>query len=200
MEMAGKRDALSRYLSATTDIFEGFESELIGADHTVMQEHLERIEEGPLSPLSKLMLGDTTCLLPSNLLVKMDIATMANSLEGRSPFLSRDFVMFSPRLPDNLKVNGKTTKYLLRELSKHYLPNALPGQPKRGFEIPLKRWVEADLDEMIRSYLGHDAYSRHFINPAFLDALLEKKAPVPAEKRARMLWALLSLEVWQRTI
>ena len=200
LEMAGKEDSLARYLSATTDIFEGFEEELARGESEGMREHLEHIEATEFSSLSKLMLSDATCLLPSNLLVKMDIATMAHALEGRSPFLSRDFVTFAPRLPDALKIKGKTTKYLLRELAGRYLPEALPGQPKRGFEIPLKQWVEGDLEEMIRSYLGSGAYSRNFINPLFLDALLENKAPVPAEKRARMLWALLSLEIWHRSI
>ncbi len=199
LEMAGKQDPLARYLSGTTDIFEGYEAELSGDFNEPMREHLEQIVQGDFSELSKLMLADDSCLLVSNLLVKMDIATMAHALEGRSPFLSRDFVTFAPTLPDRLKVRGKQTKYLLRELARQYLPAALPGQPKRGFEIPLRQWVEEDLDEMIRSYLGDNAYSRRFVRPGFIEKLLEKRVPVSDEKRARMLWSLLSLEVWHRT-
>lgn len=200
LEIAGKKDPLDSYLAGTTDIFEGFEQHLIGDYNDEMRDHLGQIGQSGLSELSKLMLADDTCLLVSNLLVKMDIATMAHSLEGRSPFMSRDFVEFAPRLPDRLKVNGRTTKFLLRELAGRYLPRALPAQPKRGFEIPLKRWVEEDLDGMIRSYLKPEAYVTGFVEWTFIDALLAKRVAVSDEKRARMLWAMLSLEVWRRTI
>jgi len=197
LEMAGKKDPLAFYLSGTTDIFEGFEQQLGGDFNDEMRLHLEQIGQIGLSDLEKLMLSDGTCLLPSNLLVKMDIATMAHSLEGRSPFLSKYFIEFAPRLPDSLKINKKTTKYLLRELSKRYLPEALPGQPKRGFEIPLRAWVENDLDGMIRDYLQGDSFSSGILDKQFIGDLLEDKIPVSGEKRAKMLWAMLSLEVWR---
>jgi asparagine synthase (glutamine-hydrolysing) len=196
LEIAGKSDPLAAYLAATTDIFEGYEGRLMGGDGTALREHLARIGQIGLSPLSQSMLADATTLLPSNLLVKMDIATMAHSLEGRSPFLSKYFLEFAPRLPDGLKIHGRTTKYLLRELAKTYLPPDLPGQPKRGFEIPLKMWVEGELSEMIRGYLDGPSYSQNFVDRSFITALLEKKVALSDEKRARMLWTLLTLEVW----
>ena len=89
----------------------------------------------------------------SDLLVKMDIATMANSLEGRSAFLSKELLEYIPSINDSYKIKGKTTKYMLRKLAAKYLPAELIGQPKRGFEIPLKSWVDNELKEPVFDYL-----------------------------------------------
>jgi len=122
LDISRKSEPFDFYLSSTIDIFEGFEENLTGDYNDDMRVHLNSIYESDISPLSKMLLSDDTCLLFSNLLVKMDIATMANSIEGRSPFLSKYFVEFAPGLPDSMKVSGKTTKFLLRKLSEKYLP------------------------------------------------------------------------------
>ncbi len=199
LELGSATDPLAFYLSASSDIFEGYTEVLRGGENLPMQEHLSCIAASGFSPLAQLMLADQTCLLPSNLLVKMDIATMANSLEGRSPFLSRDFLHFAPELPDNLKINGRTTKYLLRHLAENYLPKRLIHQPKRGFEIPLRHWVENDLDGMIRDYLVPGCYAERFLREGALKTILDNRAGIAPEKRAKMLWALFSLEVWHRS-
>lgn len=133
----------------------------------------------------------------NDLLVKMDIASMANSLEGRSPFLSKELLEYAPGMNDGFKIKGSSTKYLLRQLAKKYLPAELINQPKRGFEIPLKKWVDNELKEIIYSYLQHNnAISRQFIAPVFIDGLLNNTVKIAAEKRAKILWTLFSLEVW----
>lgn len=198
LELGAKTNPLDFYLAASTDIFEGFETLLDGGENAAMQEQLCRIAEAGLSPLGALMLADQTCLLPSNLLVKMDIATMANSLEGRSPFLSRDFIRFAPSLPDTLKIQGRQTKYLLRRLAERYLPESLIHQPKRGFEIPLRNWIENDLDEMVRDYVRPGSFAERYLRKGALDAIINRKAGISPEKRAKMLWALLSVEIWAR--
>jgi len=164
-----------------------------------MRLHLEKIHKSDLSLLSKMLLSDDTCLLFSNLLVKMDIATMANSLEARSPFLSKYFLEFAPGLPDDMKVSGKTTKLLLRKLSQNYLPDTIQSQPKRGFEVPLKNWLENDLKEMLFSHLAPNSYAANFVDKEFLQRLLEKKIAISDEKRARILWSLFTLEVWKKS-
>src|SRR6478752_4858876 len=117
----------------------------------------------------------------------MDIANMANSLEGRSPFLCRELLEYAPSMNDKFKIKGKTTKYLLRQLAKKYLPAELINQPKRGFEIPLKHWVEYELKEIVFDYVGSSsALSRQFIDNKFIDALLNRTAKVPGEKRAKI--------------
>jgi asparagine synthase (glutamine-hydrolysing) len=126
----------------------------------------------------------------------MDIATMAHSLEGRTPFLSKDLLEFAPTIDDKFKIRGFKTKYLLRELAKKYLPEELINQPKRGFEIPLKSWMENDLKEITFDYLSGSTFSETFIKRQFILELLNNKTNTSPEKRAKMLWSLLALEIW----
>jgi asparagine synthase (glutamine-hydrolysing) len=163
-----------------------------------MNNFIDTIDNKNISELSKFLHKDFNFILQSDLLKKMDIATMAHSLEGRSPFLSKYMLEFAPVLADKFKIKGTITKYLLRELAKDYLPQELINQPKRGFEIPLKAWVENDLKENIFDTLGSDCYSSNFIDKKFIKDLLDKKINVSDEKRAKMLWTMYSLEIWKR--
>jgi asparagine synthase (glutamine-hydrolysing) len=143
------------------------------------------------------MLLDFKSILPDILLVKMDIATMAHSLEGRSPFLSKELLEFAPGMPSGYKINGRTTKFLLRKLAERYLPPELINQPKRGFEVPLKKWVDNELRDIIFSYLQSPAsYANNYVDKDFIDKLLHRKIKVSDEKRAKMLYTLFALNVW----
>lgn len=188
------------YYSSTTDIFTGYDQYLrpLG-DTDPVAGLLHALNKSGHSGLQKMMEMDFNCILPDILLVKMDIATMAHSLEGRSPFLSKELLEYVPGLPDNYKVRGTTTKYLLRTLAEKYLPETLVGQPKRGFEVPLRQWVDKELNEMITDYLqSADAYFRHFVEPDFVSKLLQRKLKLSDEKRAKMLYTLFALEVWYK--
>jgi asparagine synthase (glutamine-hydrolysing) len=188
------------YFSATTDIFTGFEKHLLspGEDSVAgLADRLKRINNTHLSGLQKMMLMDFNAILPDILLVKMDIATMANSLEGRSPFLSRELLELVPGLNDSFKIKGSTTKFLLRQLAMRYLPAQLINQPKRGFEPPLKQWVDKELKNIIFDYLDtNDSFAANFVHPEFIRDLLRRKVKVSDEKRAKMLYCLFSLNVW----
>lgn len=198
------RQNLEIYLSAGVDIFEDYEDNLLHPPAGYMQA-LETdfavIAVAPMSGLKKIMNLDFDVNLFSDLLVKMDIATMAHSLEGRSPFLGKELLEYIPGISDEFKIKGSNTKYLLRELAKKYLPEPLWNQPKRGFEIPLKNWVNANLKEIIWSYLsGSSAFSHRFIEASFIQQLLNDPKAIPAEKRAKMLWTLFSMEVWYHKV
>jgi asparagine synthase (glutamine-hydrolysing) len=94
-------------------------------------------------------------------------------------------------------VRGTTTKYLLRELGKKYLPAPIIDQPKRGFEIPLKDWVDGQLKTIISDYiLSPNAYCRNYVKGEFIDSLMSKRINVAPEKRAKMIWSLFAMEVW----
>ena len=194
---------LEIYLSAGVDIFEDFENNI-----TANYDYLETIKNdfdviagSKLSGLKKIMNMDFDTNLFSDLLVKMDIATMANSLEGRSPFLSKELLEYVPSMNDKYKINGGTTKYLLRHLAKKYLPEALVSQPKRGFEIPLKDWVNGQLKDMMKDYIGSStSLNKKFIQPNFVNRLLENKIKISQEKRAKILWTIFSMEVWYKKI
>jgi asparagine synthase (glutamine-hydrolysing) len=196
------KNGLGIYLSAGVDIMENYEANITdnGIDYLQpMRNDFNAIAGKKISGLRKLMNMDFNTTLFCDLLVKMDIASMANSLEGRSPFLCKELLEYAPGMKDTYKVKGSTTKYLLRQLSKKYLPPQLINQPKRGFEIPLKSWVEGELKEMVYDYItSPNALSRQFIKTDFLNALLSNTIRISAEKRAKILWALLSMEIWYK--
>ena len=102
---------------------------------------------------------------------------------------------------DKFKINGSTTKYLLRHLAKKYLPEQLINQPKRGFEIPLKNWVNTQLKDIIFDYVGSSsALNKKFIQPAFVKNILDNKIKISQEKRAKILWTIFSMEVWYKKV
>jgi asparagine synthase (glutamine-hydrolysing) len=189
------KTGLDYYLSSTSDVFEGLYE--FSDNYILKQMDKLLLSNSELSNLSEMLLHDSEILLFSDLLVKMDIATMSHSLEGRSPFLSKYMLEFAPTLPDNQKVKGGTTKVILRELAKKYLPLELINQPKRGFEVPLKKWVDVDLKEHIYDRLTLNSYSSSFIDQNFIRKLLDRKIVTSDEKRAKMIWSMYCLEVWK---
>lgn len=196
-----RKKGLDTYLSSTIDSFEGFEKQLTAPEGLLSNvlADFEAINRSGLSGLKKIMNLDFDNILAGDLLVKMDIATMAHSLEGRSPLLCRGLLEYVPGLRDDFKIKGSQTKYLLRKLSEKYLPAELINQPKRGFEIPLKKWIDGQLKDMIHSYLfSPGAYSRNFVKQSFITDLWERKVRIGDEKRAKMLWTLFALEVWYK--
>jgi len=192
------KSGLDFYNSATNDIFEDSYSFKDSDTFYEMNNFINEVNNKNISELSKMLYLDFNLILQSDLLKKMDIATMAHSLEGRSPFLSKYMLEFAPQLADKFKIKGTTTKYILRELAKDYLPSELINQPKRGFEIPLKSWIENDLKENIFDSLSNNCYSSNFIDKKFINNLLVKKIVVSDEKRAKMLWTMYSLEIWKK--
>jgi asparagine synthase (glutamine-hydrolysing) len=196
------KNSLEVYLAAGVDIFEGYEQQIIHQNKdglAQMRSDFEKLASSDMSGLKKIMAMDFNGNLFCDLLVKMDIANMAHSLEGRSPFLCKELMEYAPGLNDSLKINGTSTKYLLRTMAKKYLPTQLIHQPKRGFEIPLKNWVENDLQSIVQDYVGAPtALSRQMLQKDFLDGLLSNSIKIPAEKRAKMLWTLLSMEIWYK--
>lgn len=198
LKLASYKDLLKVYNSASCDLFVGFEDQFFKKPLMKDITHdLFKINELPITSLKKIILTDFNAMLFSRLLPKMDIATMAHSLEGRSPFLSKEILEFAPGLQDNYKINKITTKSILRDLAVQYLPPDLIEQPKRGFEIPLKIWVNGQLKEVIADYLlaPQTLYSR-VIKKSFIENLLNSKIKISDERRAKILFCVFGLEVW----
>ncbi|MCX2449924.1 asparagine synthase (glutamine-hydrolyzing) [Pedobacter sp. PLR] len=198
LKMASYDDILKVYNSASCDLFVGFEDQFL--QKPLMKEiskDLVVINELPISPLKKIILTDFQSMLFSRLLPKMDIATMAHSLEGRSPFLSKEILEFAPGLPDRYRINKITTKSILRDLALKYLPSELINQPKRGFEIPLKTWVNGELKTIISDYLlAPQPLYANIIKRSFIEDLLDHKIQISDERRAKILFCVFGLEVW----
>ena len=141
---------------------------------------------------------DVNTYLPDDLLVKVDIATMAHGLEGRSPFLDHLLMEFAASLPPDLKLRGTEKKYLLRRLAARRLPPALLKLPKKGFGVPIESWFRGELREFARDVLlGDRARSRGYFDMTAVEQLLREHASGQANWHYQI-WDLLMLELWHR--
>jgi asparagine synthase (glutamine-hydrolysing) len=137
---------------------------------------------------------DIETYLPGDLLLKADIASMAHSLELRSPFLDHDVVELGLALPDRLKVHGREGKVALRRAFADDLPADVASRGKTGFGVPLGRWFRDDLRELARDVLSTD---RGWFRAETVTRLLDEHERGRADHGHR-LWCLLMLELWVR--
>jgi asparagine synthase (glutamine-hydrolysing) len=142
--------------------------------------------------------ADVQLYLPDDLLVKMDIASMAYSLELRSPLLDYRVMEFAARLPVNLKLRGTVRKYLLRRLMKNRLPPDVTRRRKMGFGVPIDTWFRTGLREMAYDLLlDSTARRRGYFEPEVVRRYLDEHISGAAQHHFR-LWNLLMLELWHR--
>ncbi|MEQ4717344.1 asparagine synthase (glutamine-hydrolyzing) [Nonomuraea sp. B19D2] len=140
---------------------------------------------------------DTLTYLPGDLLVKVDITTMANSLEARSPFLDHHLMEWAATVPSSLKVRNLQTKLLLKKAVAPWLPEELLHYPKRGFGVPLAMWLRGELRELAHDVLTDDtARGRGLFNPVAVRDLLREH--MEGADHGERLWALLQFELWHR--
>ena len=152
----------------------------------------------PLDAVDAFLAADTAWYLPTDLLVKMDIATMANSLEARSPFLDRDLVEFVARLPSRFKLRGRRSKWILRRAVANLLPPGIASRAKRGFAVPVGRWLRGELREFVADHLlDRRAAERGLFEPAVVRRLFDEHQTGRAD-HAHPLWVLLMFELWHR--
>ena len=141
---------------------------------------------------------DVHSYLPEDLLVKMDIATMANSLEGRSPFLDHHVMELAARMPTHLKLKGSISKYILKKVSKNILPDQILRRPKMGFGIPTHTWFRTDLKNYLKEVLfSGKSLNRGYFQPAALKQFVNDHIEGRAD-HGYQLWGLLTLELWFR--
>jgi asparagine synthase (glutamine-hydrolysing) len=153
----------------------------------------------PAAGIAGLQLVDLNTYLPGDLLPKSDIASMAHSLELRSPLLDHHVVELGLSLPDSLKWHGREGKVALRRAFANELPPAVANRGKRGFALPLAQWFRGELQPLARELLlGGDARSRGWFRPEALERLLDEHATERADHGHR-LWTLVMLELWQQT-
>ncbi len=142
---------------------------------------------------------DAGLYLPDDLLVKVDIASMAHSLEARSPFLDHEFMEFAATIPFELKVRGRIKKYILKQALAGLLPDQILHRPKMGFGVPIDHWLRHELREMAHdTLLSTRAVGRGYFRPGVIRRMLEDHARKKASWHY-LLWTLLMLELWHRT-
>lgn len=156
---------------------------------------------GPQSDpgIAGLQLLDIDTYLPGDLLPKSDIASMAHSLELRSPLLDHRVVELGLSLPDSLKRRGRIGKVALRKAFAVELPPVVAQRGKSGFGVPLARWFREDLRPLARELLlDETARQRGWFRPPAIEQLLDEHDAGRTDNGHRI-WALVMLELWQRT-
>lgn len=151
-----------------------------------------------LNFVDRLLYVDNQTYLPDDLLVKVDIASMAHALEVRSPFLDHEFMELTARLPVDLKIRSKNKKYLLKQIAYDLLPKELIDRPKQGFGVPFETWFKTSLYE----YLKEQLLDEKFIGYGFSAVGIKKMIEDHRQEKAiytNQLWALLNLRWWLRT-
>jgi asparagine synthase (glutamine-hydrolysing) len=154
--------------------------------------------EPRLDPVDAAQRADTLLYLPEDLLAKVDIASMANSLEARSPLLDHRLVEFCAALPSSYKLKGRTSKWLLRRLMRDRLPPAILTRPKMGFGVPVGEWLRGELRPLLEdTLLSSRAIQRGVFRPQAVRALVDEHITHRADRTAHI-WGLLMLELWFR--
>src|SRR5207302_3582976 len=155
--------------------------------------------EPRIDPVDAVLRADTLLYLPGDVLAKVDIASMANSLEARSPLLDHRLVEFCAALPSSYKLRGRTSKWLLRQLMRDRLPPAILTRPKMGFGVPVGEWLRGELRPLLEdTVLSRRALNRGYFRPAAVRSLVDEHTSRRAD-RTPHLWALLMLEMWFQT-
>jgi asparagine synthase (glutamine-hydrolysing) len=128
-----------------------------------------------------------------------DKASMATSVEVRVPFMDVELMRLAGRIPERLKLHGRTTKYVLKKAMERHLPASVLYRSKAGFGAPLRKWMAEDLRPVIRHLLARKTLEdRGLFNPAAIAAVIDESTANRAD-HAYLLYALLTLEIWQQT-
>ena len=189
-----------RYLEWSSDLLLDDDKYTIwqGGEVVATEDWIEAQVEVNASLLRQQMQLDQRVNLLSDLLVKMDMATMAHSLEARSPLLDHELAEYAMGLTDGELIRGGVTKSVLRQAYADVLPVEVLNGKKRGFEVPVERWLETEWRELLQDVLGAQepaaaAYvDRRFLRDLIADRL-EGDWNVPMLK-----YTMLVLELWLR--
>jgi asparagine synthase (glutamine-hydrolysing) len=147
-------------------------------------------------PVARMMALDSMTYLPDDILVKVDRASMAVSLETRAPFLDHRVVEFAWSLPMDMKIRNGEGKWLLRRLLDRYVPRALMDRPKMGFAIPLDEWLRGPLREWAEALLEESRLKREgYLNPGVVRSAWEAHLSGKACYGYR-LWSVLMFQSW----
>jgi asparagine synthase (glutamine-hydrolysing) len=149
--------------------------------------------------LARVLAHNFESYLPYDLLVKADRASMAHSLEVRSPFLDTALIEYAARLPDHFKRRGTFTKWILKRAFRDVLPRAIVTRSKMGFGMPLGTWFRTSLRDYLLDHLAPGAQMYQYLDRACVEALARDHFTGRADHGHR-LWLLLTLEVWLRSL
>lgn len=151
-----------------------------------------------LSAREEQALFDLNYYLKDDLLVKVDRASMKASLEARVPLLDHEIVSFSLNLDESLKVKGKETKYLLKEVLYEYVPRQLFDRPKWGFGLPIRYWLSNELKWMLEELITEENLNALQLNAPFV-IKIKKRFLAGEDQLFNKLWLIMMLVQWYET-
>ncbi len=165
--------------------------------HNTYEDIFGYINESRLTKdLERILYLSMKLYLQDDILVKVDRASMANSLEIRCPLLDQELVEFACNLPMHLKLNGLKTKYLLKKAADGMLPEGIANRPKKGFGIPLSRWLTGELKDFMLDYLSEQRIKRQgFFHYPYVKNLIDDHVKRRRDNR-KLLWTLLVFQIW----
>ena len=179
----------------TTVYADGFLERLGDFDPDAHYRDVWEAARGP-TDTDRALYGDLTTYLPDQLLVKMDVSTMAHSVEARSPLLDTRLLEFAASIPAAQLTRGFTTKYLLKRLAERYVPREAIYRRKRGFVMPASDWLRGPLARVAeRALTSGAALGRHIFQPAAVRTMLSEHLS-GSKDWGNVLWTALVLEVW----
>jgi asparagine synthase (glutamine-hydrolysing) len=201
---AGSLTNVERYLGWMSAISPSLKTELTSRDFKsrlngnkpidVLQKWFDKTVG--LEIIDATMFTDQMSYLPNDLLPKVDIATMAVSLEARSPLLDHKVIEFAASLPQNIKINGTETKSLLKKVAARLVPKEVVYRRKMGFGVPIGSWIRNDMNAFVRETLLSEKFTkRNLFDQKKVIELLEKHDS-QNEDFATQIWTLLMLELW----
>jgi len=159
---------------------------------------LKNYIEKEKSDLNKMLFWELNTFLTDHNLNYTDKLSMAAGVEVRVPFLDTELVEFSTKIPEELKLKGNETKYILKKVAEKYLPKEVIYRPKTGFGAPIRDWILNDMDFLIKDYLSKESINkRGLFDYKKISNLLEenKKGIIDA---SYPIWSLLAIESWMR--
>ena len=183
-----------------------YASSMIKNSQDINQVEFSALKSGYLEPLegqpgiNENLLVDQQLVLPNDMLTKVDLMSMANSLEIRVPFLDHQVVRFANSLPAEMKINSKIRKRILQDAFRKDLPAELYNRPKKGFEVPLLKWFRTDLKSAITNdFLADDFIIEQGIFNVDQTRRLKKKlfSASPEDVHAKI-WALVVFQSWYK--
>jgi asparagine synthase (glutamine-hydrolysing) len=155
---------------------------------------------GSKATVDRMLATDVQNYLPGDLLVKMDIATMAYSVEARSPLLDHHVMELAASIPADLKLRGLEGKRILKAALRGRVPDAVLDRPKMGFGVPLARWFREDLRSLPEDVLLDPvAVGRGYFRPGAVETMIAEHRAGRSDHSFR-LWILLQLELWHREV
>lgn len=185
------RDLMSHFKAPSSLVLGGTESGLLSLEG----------EQAPElgSFIRRMMYADLVQYHRDDILTKLDRASMGVSLEARVPLIDHRVVEFAARLPTRMLLRGGDSKWLLRQILYRHVPKALIDRPKRGFGVPLARWLRTDLREWTEDLLDESRLRRQgFLDPDLVRTVLHEHLSGD-RNREHQLWNLLMFEAWLET-